>query len=104
VPAPFASNGPTAPVAYEDGRWFVIEHRGCDDVIAAQVSRARSIVVASPATPRALSGLGRDFCAKFVHLTLAAGRATTTWAMTPTAAHSHSEGEGVIVFGPPIRG
>ena len=100
---PFEIDGPTQPIAYEDGRWFAQEHRGCDSLIVAHLPNARQIVVGSPVTARALAGVGRGFCAKFINLSWTAGRAVTSWAMTPAAAHSHAEGTGVIVFSPPIR-
>jgi hypothetical protein len=100
--APFKISGRADPIAYESGRWFVREHRGCDDVIVARLEDGRQLVVGSPTTARALAGVGRGSCAKFVSLTWAAGRAVTAWAMTPSG-HSHGEGTGVIVIGRAIR-
>jgi copper transport protein len=100
--APFKSDGSADPIAYETGRWFVREHRGCDDVIVALLADGRRVVVGSPATARTLAGVDRSFCAKFVSLTWTAGRAVTSWAMTPVA-HSHAEAPGVIELSPKIR-
>jgi copper transport protein len=98
----FAASGPAQPIRYEDGRWFVQDHRGCDDTILAHRPPARPVVVASPATARALAGVGRGFCAKFIGLTWTAGRVVTTWAVAPADPHAHAEGTGVILFGPRI--
>ena len=100
--APFKSDGSADPIAFDSGRWFVREHRGCDDVIVARLADGRRVVVGSPATARALAGVDRSFCAKFVSLTWTAGRAVTSWAMAP-AAHSHEEAPGVIELSAKIR-
>jgi copper transport protein len=98
--APFKIGGQVDPVAYESGDWLVRQHRGCDDVIVALLADGRRVVVGSPATARALTGVGRGFCAKLVSLTSTAGRTVTSWSMTPAAAHSHAEAPGVIELGP----
>jgi copper transport protein len=98
---PFRTGGPAGPIAYDRGRWFVREHRGCDDVIAAQLADGRQLVVGPPATARALAGAGPGFCATFISLTWAGGRAMTSWAVAPRA-DPHAEAEGVIVFNPPL--
>ena len=100
---PFKIAGPAQPILYEHGRWFSQEHRGCDDAIVARRTGERRVVVGSPATARALAGLGPGFCAKFISLSSTGGRAVTTWALAPAAAHSHAEGAGVIVFDPASR-
>jgi hypothetical protein len=90
------------PLLSERGRWFVLRHDGCDDVVV-EVRPRRTTVVGSPAAVRALSGAGKEFCAKFISLTWSEGRAVTTWSVTPAAAHSHAEATGVMLFDPPIR-
>jgi copper transport protein len=100
--APFKSDGSADPIAFESGRWFVRQHRGCDDMIIALLPNGRRVVVGSPATVRALAGVDRSFCAKFVSLTWTPGRAVTSWAMAP-AAHSHEEAPGVIQLSPKVR-
>jgi copper transport protein len=99
-PTPFITNGPADPIVYDSGRWFVREHRGCDDVIV-QLADGRQHVVGSPVRARALAGVGPGFCATFISLTWARGRAMTSWAVAPRA-DPHAEAEGVIVFSPPL--
>jgi copper transport protein len=101
-PVPVDEGQVEQPLMKEGGRWFVLRHDGCDDVVVERV-RGRTSVVGSPAAVRALSGAGKGFCAKFISLTWSEGRAVTTWGVTPAAAHSHAEPAGVILFSPPVH-
>jgi copper transport protein len=97
--APFKGDGSADPVGYDEGRWFVRRHRGCDDLMVALLPDGRQVVVGSPTTARDLAGVGREFCAKAINLAWTRGRVLTSWAMTPLA-HSHAEAPGVIELGP----
>jgi copper transport protein len=90
-------------VRYEDGRWFLLEHRPCGDTLLAEQRGRRRIVVATAASVRRLVGITKKLCVTFGGLSWIEDRPLTTWTVAPPDAHSDEGLTSVVLVGARLR-
>ncbi len=86
------------PVAYDEHRWLLIQHRGCNDAVVQRLGRGPSSTVVSPARVRAVAGVQAGICVRFQSVTFTGDRPVTTWIVVPSGSHA-AGATGVIVVG-----
>jgi hypothetical protein len=104
---PFATNPPAPLVAYEHGRWFALERRGCRYGLTTHRSGGPRSTLASPSRLMRLAKTqARGLCVQMGGLAWTGRQPLTSWGVLPSESAEEEEEDslvGLVSVGAPLR-